>query len=237
MKKAILLLVAIISLMGFINAQDSYWKNYTTKDNINALVEEGNNIWIGTSTGLVKLDKTTGSSTIYKTSNSELPNNVVNSIAIDQNGIKWIGTGDYGSGGGLTKFDGINWTTYNSNNSGLADNRILTIGIDQNGSKWIGTHNGLSVYNEDGFTVSVDEKSITEINVKIYPNPANDRIHVVSNEGATMNEVNIYNQTGQKVLHDSNPTNPLDISKLGKGIYFVEVISNKTRSMQKVIVQ
>jgi hypothetical protein len=36
-------------------------------------------------------------------------------IAIDGQGNKWIGIG----GGGLAKFDDVNWTVYNPLNSGL----------------------------------------------------------------------------------------------------------------------
>ena len=51
---------------------------------------------------------------VYDTLNSGLPSNVINSIAIDSNGIKWIGTNK-----GLVKYNGIIWTVYNTSNSGL----------------------------------------------------------------------------------------------------------------------
>ena len=44
---------------------------------------------------------------------------IVNSIAIDGSGNKWIGTWN-----GLAKFDGTNWTVYNTSNSGLPENII-----------------------------------------------------------------------------------------------------------------
>jgi ligand-binding sensor domain-containing protein len=59
-------------------------------------------------------------------------------IAIDGQGNKWIGTG----GGGLAKFDGVNWTVYNRSNSELADNWVNAIAIDDSGNKWIGTDGG-----------------------------------------------------------------------------------------------
>jgi ligand-binding sensor domain-containing protein len=42
-------------------------------------------------------------------------------------------------GGGLAKFDGVNWTVYNTSNSGLPDNYVYAIAIDGQGNKWIGT--------------------------------------------------------------------------------------------------
>jgi hypothetical protein len=45
---------------------------------------------------------------------------LLDAIAIDGQGNKWIGT----YGGGLAKFDGVNWTVYNTSNSGLPDNYV-----------------------------------------------------------------------------------------------------------------
>jgi ligand-binding sensor domain-containing protein len=53
----------------------------------------------------------------------------------------WVGTG-----GGLAKFDGVNWTIYNSSNSGLLSNSISSITIDGHGYLWIGHPGGISVF-------------------------------------------------------------------------------------------
>ena len=96
--------------------------------------------------GLIKFDGTTW--TVYDTTNSGLPDNNITSIAIDNNGNKWIGT-YYG----LVKFDGATWTVYDRSNSGLPDNYVTSIAIDNNGNKWIGTYgHGLACFNENGFT-------------------------------------------------------------------------------------
>ena len=70
--------------------------------------------------------------TVYDTTNSGLPSNVVWAIAIDGSGNKWIGTR-----GGLAEFDGTNWTVYNTSNSGLPDNWVEAIAIDDMGNKWM----------------------------------------------------------------------------------------------------
>jgi thermitase len=69
---------------------------------------------------------------VYSTANSGLPYNYVWSIAIDQTGTKWIGTG-YGFG--MARFDGTTWTTYTMANSGLPGNPVYDIEID-NGTIW-----------------------------------------------------------------------------------------------------
>jgi len=83
---------------------------------------------------------------MYDTSNSGLPSNWVSSLAIDEQGNLWIGTG-----GGLAKFDGETWTAYDTSNSGLPDNWIWSLAIDRQGNIWISTHmRGLAVYCEGG---------------------------------------------------------------------------------------
>jgi ligand-binding sensor domain-containing protein len=72
----------------------------------------------------------------------------VSSVAIDENGLIWIGT----FYNGLVKSDGTNFTTYNQSNSGLPNNWINTITIDGNGDKWIGAgrYNNMVLSKFDG---------------------------------------------------------------------------------------
>jgi len=52
-----------------------------------------------------------------------------------------------------------------------------------------------------------------------------------------ISEINIYNQVGQKVLHDINPTNEIDISKLGQGLHIIEIVTDETTVLEKLIVR
>jgi ligand-binding sensor domain-containing protein len=142
MKILFFFLAALMSIAGIVDAQNPQWINYTCGKEINALADDGNILWAGTSGGLVKYNKTTGISTFYNRANSGLPDNIVISIAIDGNGMMWIGT----FGGGLAKFDGINWTTYDPSNSGLPDYNVRSLAIDENGTKWMACENYNSGY-------------------------------------------------------------------------------------------
>ena len=66
---------------------------------------------------------------VYNTNNSGLPVDAVNTIQIDNNNVKWIGTFNFPTDGGLVKFDNGNWTTYSDTNSILTNNRITEIEI------------------------------------------------------------------------------------------------------------
>ncbi len=63
-------------------------------------------------------------------------------IKVDRFNNKWIGTSgydnEYGTVGGLVKFDGENWTQYTQTNSDLPDGYITAIGFDDEDNTWIG---------------------------------------------------------------------------------------------------
>ena len=67
----------------------------------------------------------------------------VNDIIQDRKGYIWIATG-----GGLSKFDGINFTNY-TKKDGLSDYRLLSLAEDDYGNIWIGSSNGLNVFSKD----------------------------------------------------------------------------------------
>ena len=67
---------------------------------------------------------------VYRVATTGLPDNNVYSVAVEDNGAKWIGTYN-----GLARFDGDKWTAYHSSNSSLPDAFITYIEIDKSGKK------------------------------------------------------------------------------------------------------
>ncbi len=81
------------------------------------------------------------------TSADGLASDSVYAIAIDENGHKWFGTGN-----GVSEFDGLTWTNYTPAD-GLASNYVQSIAIDRNGNKWFGTSSyGLSKFDGTNWT-------------------------------------------------------------------------------------
>ncbi|MCK4645895.1 MAG: peptidoglycan DD-metalloendopeptidase family protein [Candidatus Aminicenantes bacterium] len=62
----------------------------------------------------------------------------ISSIVIDKENNMWFGT----YGGGVSIFEGTNWTTYNTSNSGLAGDSVQAIAEDSGGNLWFGTWDG-----------------------------------------------------------------------------------------------
>jgi hypothetical protein len=85
--------------------------------------------------------------------------------------------------------------------------------------------------------LTIVEEAKTEEGIKIIPNPSTDKITISVPNGVTIDEVVIYNQTGQKVLQRKPINNTLDISKLQHGMYIVELKTDQGKIRGKLIVQ
>ena len=66
----------------------------------------------------------------------------------------------------------------------------------------------------------------------MYPNPSNDVVSIVSE--STIDEVNIYSVQGILIKKVSE-TEQIEVSNLSSGIYFIEVLSENQKSVQKFI--
>jgi hypothetical protein len=194
--------------------------------------------------GLIKFDDINW--TTYKTSNSGIPNNWVNAVAIDANNNKWLAT----LGGGIAKFDGTIWTVYNSTNSGLPDNWLNTMTIDANGNKWIATNKGLAVFKEEGVVTSIKEIKENEIPTNAclsqnYPNPfsLNTTIkYKVTAPGIV--SIKVFNAMGTEVailVNEQMPVGDYSIdwnaSRFGSGIYFCRLQNGNNIEVNKMILQ
>lgn len=85
-------------------------------------------------------------------------------------------------------------------------------------------------------TIGVSE-SISSSPFTIYPNPTKSRITISAENEITINEVIIYNQLGQKVFYQKAITNKIDISKLGQGLYIIELVTDKNIVREKLIIK
>ena len=80
-------------------------------------------------------------------------------LAEDQGGYVWMGT----RGGGLSRFDGKDFTTFDGED-GLIDDRILSTYIASDGDLWIGTDAGLSQFDGLAFrNYPIDEEKSVRV--------------------------------------------------------------------------
>lgn len=76
-----------------------------------------------------------------------LAHQVVRDIARTDDGVIWLATG----GGGLSRYDGLEWRTFTAENTGngLVANYIRCLAVDSHGGLWVGTVNGISYYHDN----------------------------------------------------------------------------------------
>ena len=67
-------------------------------------------------------------------------------------------------------------------------------------------------------------------NIKLYPNPATNSVTI---EGENISSVMIFDMNGKVVVETTQKQ--IDITALAKGVYSVVVISDKNRSVKKLV--
>lgn len=101
---------------------------------------------------------------------------------------------------------------------------------------------GIHKNGEIGFTYTIGNKSGTGLNeqedelpiIKLFPNPANDVLYLLSNDRTQNYNVSIHNLIGQQLLNTTNEI--IDISNLPSGIYMVLIKSEKVELNKKIII-
>lgn len=122
--------------------------------------------------------------------------------------------------------DGLTELSYADNLSAEEDRRVYQV------TGWV---NG--VESSPSNKVVFDRTGVHETQpegVSIYPNPSKGILNV---EAESLNEVVVYNLTGQRILsrQGSGSTLSLDLAGLNTGVYVVKVITAHGNSLQKVV--
>ena len=155
MKKYIFIIISFLS--AGLYAQTI--TNYTTSDGLISnfveciTVDDNDNIWFGTSSGVQMFDGTYWTS--YTTSiYPSMASDNIKVISAMSNGDIWIGT-DFGA----SRYDGLDWTTYTSatmQSIPLISNQVKSIDEDPStGIIWIGTNQGVTALDLSGVTNSL----------------------------------------------------------------------------------
>ena len=111
---------------------------------------------------------------------------------------------------------------------------------------WSGDASG----NENPLTITIDsDKTIAAIftttlsteddvfskTFKIYPNPVNDVLIISNTNDIIIDKVEIFTLLGQKVDVIEKPQNTIDISQLSKGIYLLNIFTERGKATKRII--
>jgi ligand-binding sensor domain-containing protein/heat shock protein HslJ len=113
------------------------WVSYPSLNQIRSLAFAlDGSLWAGTGSGVVRWDLATDTHVRYATADGLVSDDVTD-LAFAPDGSLWATT----RGGGVSHFDGTNWTTY-TEPDGLIDDIVYGIDIAPDGSVWVGTDSG-----------------------------------------------------------------------------------------------
>jgi Secretion system C-terminal sorting domain len=95
----------------------------------------------------------------------------------------------------------------------------------------------VTVMKYDSVYTAIDE--LSESRLSLYPNPATDKITIVSIATPIQSQLSIMNLNGKELTtrQITQPQTQIDISNLPSGVYFVRLTSDRTVEMGKIIKQ
>lgn len=137
-------------------------QNYTSENseighNIvqSLIIDQSENLWIGTLSGISKTDLKKKKFNLYRNSNSpnslDLLGNVIASIYKNDDGILWVG--NWGQGLNLVNRNTNaveHFSTQHTGNHKLPNDFIHVIFKDSKGNIWLGTRDGIMIYDKPG---------------------------------------------------------------------------------------
>lgn len=143
-------------------------------------------------------------------SNNGLPQNSINKIAQDKNGIIWLAT--YG---GLVRFDGANFKTFSVKNyPDLSSDRIYSLFIDSKNNLWLCTENGkIIIYDGRKFTDFSSKYDYNFILTKDIIEDSEGNLYLKTSTSllyyskGKLEPVKVFNTDGQPldIFYDSSP--------------------------------
>ena len=200
------------------------------------LIDDQDNKWVGTSSGMSVLDATNTTFTKHTRMYIMPPPDTLNpvvDIAMDSHERIWtaIYVG-YLAVGGVAMWDGNQWIDFDVTD-GLVGPNVKGLAIDSQDNIWVATSTGVSKISAIPSAVS----AIKNNGFDLFPNPSSDKIYI-SNENQKIQQLKIYNNLGALVYeNNSNQLHySIDVSPFSKGLYYVNVLSFDAILTKKIMV-
>ena len=130
-------------------------------------------------------------------------------------------------------FDDIHWTWYNTSNCAIPGNTAKKIIIDSSDNKWIATDKGLACLSN---ILDSNESLQFKMNCYIYFDQNTNKLRI---NNPVKSSVSVLNLNGQlvKVIYTDNYETIEDLDGYKKGVYIVNVTTEKGSITRKIIIQ
>ena len=215
---------------------------FTVYDTSNGLISQNvtdvtidnqDNKWIGTGSGISILDATNTSFTHHTQMYSLPPPDTLNPVMdleMDSYGRIWTAiNADYITEGGVAMWNGNQWVDFD-----MSGPNVRGLSIDSEDNVWVATSTGVSKIS----SIPSDLNSVSISNIEVFPNPSSGIITVSFDENSKYIEV--YNLLGS-LIHSENTYHlneiELNLSHLNSGIYHLVLTSENLVLNQKIIIE
>ncbi len=141
MKKRLFTLGCMVFTCFCSFSQLKNWSSHTSHDMVTCMLNNENNLWIGTNGGLVRLNKQTGGKQFFNRSNG-LPSTAVSALAMNDEGELWLSSEDCI----ISKYNGTGFDILEATESLQSNCSNYALAIDEQNRIWYGA---LCVYSED----------------------------------------------------------------------------------------
>jgi len=134
-------LLLVLAILWQYSSEAQEWVSYQSQQEVNDLVDTGDELLMATDAGLVVMNKVSLEKTIFNKANSNLTNNHIQSITRGPNASIWIGTYD----ARLALFDGSDFQDITMPDVEGFDQytELYDFKIAPNGDYWLGTSDGV----------------------------------------------------------------------------------------------
>lgn len=190
---------------------------------------------------------------LYKTTNGGAtwtqitpldPNMGLNDIA-PITGTSWFASCGAGTGNTVISYSSDHGATWNS--WGGSNIQYLNIDFVNNNTGWAGSFSFTlaaqqGIFKYSGAPLGVNETSLAPRAFDVYPNPTAGMVTInmpVAKQGAEISVINTLGQvvrTAKTTVATTGETFTMDLSNLGKGVYFVNIVANGEKHSKKIII-
>ena len=202
------------------------------------LIDDQDNKWVGTSSGMSVLDASNTSFTHHTRMYIMPPPDTLNpvvDIAMDSYGRIWtaIYVG-YLAEGGVAMWDGNQWIDFDVSD-GLVGPNVKGLVIDSEDNVWVATSTGVSKI----FSIPSSVSNISNSVVDVYPNPTLGKVYI-NIQSENFNTIEVYNNLGSLVYSETlkyKQKIEIDFSFLTKGLYHISLHSDKGVENHKLLIK
>lgn len=121
--------------------------------------------------------------------------------------------------------NGVFDTSFRSSNitiTSLVGHKVYVVKTQNNNSVLIGGNKLFKIVN-----TLLSTNDFTKSIISLYPNPVKDILNITLSENTSIENYEIYDLLGKKVMSKNTTQNTVNISGLSKGIYLLKVLTNE----------